>query len=89
MSFFWGAINRDPARYPDPDRLDLTRGEVDHYSFGMGAHYCLGARLARLEIQHAIGSLARRLPGLRLENDEPEYKTQLHLHGLASLPVSW
>jgi len=89
VSFFWGAINRDPERYADPDRLDLTRSGIDHYSFGMGAHYCLGASLARLEIQHAIGTLARRLPGLRLATDEPEYKTQLHLHGLVSLPVRW
>ncbi len=89
VSFFWGAINRDPERYADPDRLDLTRRDIDHYSFGMGAHYCLGASLARLEIQHAVGTLARRLPGLRLATDEPEYKTQLHLHGLVSLPVAW
>lgn len=89
VSFIWGAINRDPERYADPDRLDLTRAGIDHYSFGMGSHYCLGATLARLEIQHAIGTLARRLPGLRLTTDEPEYKTQLHLHGLVSLPVAW
>ncbi len=89
VTFIWGAINRDPERYPDPDRLDLTRGGIDHYSFGMGAHYCLGASLARLEIQHAIGTLTRRLPGLRLATDEPEYKPQLHLHGLVSLPVEW
>jgi cytochrome P450 len=89
VSFIWGAINRDPARYPEPDRLDLRRENVEHYSFGMGSHYCLGARLARLEIEQAMSTLARRLPGLRLETDEPEYKTQLHLHGLASLPVSW
>ena len=55
----------------------------------MGAHYCLGSQLARLEIQQAMGALARRLPNLRLDVDEPVYKTQLHLHGLASLPVSW
>jgi len=89
VSFFWGAINRDPDHYADPDRLDLRRSGIDHYSFGMGAHYCLGASLARLELQHAIGTLTRRLPGLRLATDEPVYKTQLHLHGLVSLPVSW
>lgn len=89
VSFIWAAINRDPARYAEPDRLDLTRPDIRHYSFGMGEHYCLGASLARLEIQHAIGTLVRRLPGLRLETEEPEYKTQLHLHGLVSLPVSW
>lgn len=89
VSFIWAAINRDPARFPDPDRLDLRRPDPDHYSFGMGANYCLGAQLARLEIQLSLGTLARRLPGLRLEVERPEYKPQLHLHGLASLPVSW
>ena len=89
VSLVWGAINRDPDRYPEPDRLDLSRPEIDHQSFGMGSHFCLGASLARLEIQHAIGTLARRLPGLRLATDEPEYKPNLHLHGLATLPVSW
>ena len=89
VSFIWGAINRDPEAYPDPDRLDLRREGPAHYSFGMGAHFCLGASLARLEIQHAVGALARRIPGLRLATHEPEYKTQLHLHGLVSLPVEW
>jgi cytochrome P450 len=89
VSLFWGAINRDPDRYPDPDRLDVSRPDIDHYSFGMGAHFCLGASLARLEIQHAIGTLVRRLPGLRLATDTPEYKPHLHLHGLARLPVAW
>ena len=89
VSFIWGAINRDPDAYPEPDRLDLRRKDVSHYSFGMGAHYCLGASLARLEVQHAIGTLARRFPNLRLASAKPEYKTQLHLHGLESLPVAW
>lgn len=85
----WGAVNRDPERYADPDRLDLERSHIDHHSFGMGAHYCLGAALARLEIQQAVATLARRLPGLRLASDELVYKPQLHLHGLATLPVAW
>lgn len=84
-----GAVNRDPARWEDPDRLDIERRDIGHNSFGMGAHFCLGASLARLEIQQAILALAERLPTLRLEVDEPAYKPQLHLHGLASLPVSW
>jgi cytochrome P450 len=85
----WGAVNRDPERYAYPDRLDLERKAIDHHSFGMGAHYCLGASLARLEIQEAIQALARRLPGLRLATDALVYKPQLHLHGLATLPVAW
>jgi cytochrome P450 len=86
--FFWGAVNRDPARYLEPDRLDITRSDVDHHSFGMGAHFCLGASLARLELRHAFGAIGQRLPGLKLAG-EPVYKGQLHVHGLASLPVRW
>ena len=86
--FFWGATNRDPARYEDPDRLDITRDDIDHHSFGMGAHFCLGSNLARLELRHAFSALATQLPGLRLAG-EPAYKGQLHVHGLASLPVAW
>ena len=86
--FFWGATNRDPARYEEPDRLDITRDDIDHHSFGMGAHFCLGSNLARLELRHAFSALATKLPGLRLTS-EPVYKGQLHVHGLASLPVAW
>ncbi len=89
VSLFWGAINRDPAHFPDPDRLDIRRDRLDHYSFGMGANYCLGASLARLEIQHSIETLFRRLPTLRIGDGEIVYKPQLHLHGLARLPVAW
>jgi len=86
--FFWGAVNHDPARYRDPDRLDITRQDIDHHSFGMGAHFCLGSALARLELRHAFRALSQRIPGLRLTGD-PVYKPQLHVHGLHSLPVAW
>ncbi|MBW2425669.1 MAG: cytochrome P450 [Deltaproteobacteria bacterium] len=89
VMLIWGGINRDPEHFTDPHRLDFTRENVDHYSFGMGRNYCLGARLARLEIQHSVGTLVQRLPGLRLVEEELEYKPQLHLHGLARLPVAW
>ena len=84
-----GAANRDPARFPQPDRLDLERQDVEHHSFGLGAHFCLGASLARIEIQEGILALAERAPGLRVEVEEPVYKAQLHVHGLESLAVSW
>ncbi|MFO0690353.1 MAG: cytochrome P450 [Myxococcota bacterium] len=89
VTFVWGAINRDPAHFPDPHRLDFERTAQDHFSFGMGPNYCLGASLARLEIECAVRTLLERLPGLRLVEREIEYKPQLHLHGLARLRVAW
>jgi cytochrome P450 len=84
-----GAANRDPERFPDPDRLDVERADVEHHSFGMGSHFCLGASLARLEIQEAIGALVARLPGMTVDPDKVVYRPSLHLHGLESLPVTW
>ncbi len=84
-----GAANRDPERFPDPDRLDIQRAENPHLSFGHGLHFCLGAPLARLEGQIAITTLLRRMPGLRLDAEEPEWLPSLTLRGLASLPMSF
>ena len=60
------AANRDPAVYPDPDRFDVTREDTHHQSFGGGAHLCLGAHLARLESQIAIGKLVQRVSEIEL-----------------------
>lgn len=85
----WGAANRDPKHFPDPDRLDITRANVNHVAFGAGIHYCLGASLARLEIRICIGTLLRRFPHLQLATDNLEYHANFDLHGLKSLPVTF
>ncbi|HSE93732.1 MAG TPA: cytochrome P450 [Methylomirabilota bacterium] len=86
---FIGAADRDPAQFPEPDRLDIARADNRHIAFGWGIHFCLGAPLARLEGQIAIGTLVRRLPKLALAVDRPEYRQSLTLRGLQALPVSF
>ena len=85
-----GAANRDPAIYPNPDRLDITRTNIRPLSFGGGIHYCLGAQLARIEGEIAIGTLLRRLPNLRLDDtDHPDWRQTFVLRGLNKLPATW
>jgi cytochrome P450 len=85
-----GSANRDPAVYPDPDRLDITRRDVRPMSFGGGIHYCVGAQLARIEGEIAIGTLLRRLPNLRLSDvDHPDWRQTFVLRGLNKLPARW
>ncbi|WP_262287257.1 cytochrome P450 [Micromonospora sp. MA102] len=82
-----GAANRDPGRYPEPERFDPWRPQVHPLSFGAGPHYCLGAGLARLEAQVAFPLLLRRLPGLALAGPG-ERRVRLTLRGYATLPVT-
>ncbi len=82
-----GAANRDPERFPDPDRLDLTRPDNVHVGFGHGVHYCLGSNLARLEARHALRGLIQRFPQMKLAVDQPRWKRNLILHGMEALPV--
>jgi pimeloyl-[acyl-carrier protein] synthase len=84
-----GAANRDPERFPDPDRLDLARMPNRHVAFGGGIHFCLGAPLARVEGRIAIGALLARLPGLELGPGAPVRRDTVTLRGLSSLPVSF
>jgi pimeloyl-[acyl-carrier protein] synthase len=86
---FIGAADRDPAQFPEPDRLDIERLDNRHVAFGWGSHFCLGAPLARVEGQIAINTLVQRLPKLTLATDRPEYRQSLTLRGLSSLPVSF
>jgi len=82
-----GGANRDPATIEDPERFDITRPEIPLISFASGIHYCLGANLARMEGQVAIGGLLDRFDTIDLVEDEAEWKPGLTLRGLARLPV--
>jgi cytochrome P450 len=85
-----GAANRDPAAYPDPDRLDIARPNILPLSFGGGIHFCLGAQLARIEGEIAIATLLRRLPKLRVDDPEhADWRQTFVLRGLNRLPASW
>jgi cytochrome P450 len=85
-----GAANRDPAVYPDPDKLDITRQNIRPMSFGGGIHYCLGAQLARIEGEVAIATLLKRMPTFRLDDPEnADWRQTFVLRGLNTLPASW
>ncbi|MFF0863620.1 cytochrome P450 [Nonomuraea sp. NPDC003560] len=85
------AVNRDPARFPDPHRFDVTREAGPQLGFGHGIHQCLGQQLARLEMRLAFPALLRRFPGLRLAvpAEEVPLRPRATIYGLASLPVTW
>jgi len=84
-----GAGNRDPERFPDPDRLDLGRTDNRHLAFGWASHFCFGAALARIEGQLVIGAIARRMVNLKLEPGPLVWRDNLGLRGLTSLPVTF
>jgi cytochrome P450 len=83
------AANRDPARFPDPDRLDITREDNRHVAFGWGAHFCFGGPLARLESQIVFEEMLQWFPQWSLEPGPLVWRTNLGIRGLTSLPVNF
>ncbi len=81
------AANRDPAVFSDPDTFDVARNDRRHLAFGGGAHLCLGAPIARLEVSVALRELARRFPRLRLAGDAT-WRPRLMFRGRAVVPVT-
>jgi hypothetical protein len=84
-----GAANRDPAAFPDPDRLDLTRTDLKTTTWGGGAHLCMGRNLALQEFEITLEVLLERCPGLQLETLDPPFRANPLMRGLEHLPMHW
>ena len=82
-----GAANRDPERFPEPDRLDLARSDNRHVAFAWAGHFCFGAPLARIEGAVALGALLDRYPEMSLADETVTWRPNLGLRGLTSLPL--
>jgi len=87
--WFIPSANRDPAKFPEPDRFDITRDPNPHVAFGSGIHHCLGATLARVEGQEAFSALVDRFAALHLTTEELEYQPSITFRSLKALPVTW
>jgi len=85
-----GAANRDPAVFPDPDKIDITRRPNDHLGLAIGRHFCLGAPVARLEGKIVFDTLARQIPHVQLAADPRDirYRKHVFLRGLEELPIT-
>ena len=88
IALLLGAANRDPAVFDRPDLFIPHRDDQKNVSFGAGIHFCIGAPLARLELQISLKVLFERLPKLRL-SEEPRYRDSYHFHGLEELLAEW
>ena len=83
-----GSANRDPQRFTNPDRFNITRNEGRHLGFGIGIHFCIGAPLVRLEAEIVFESILRRFPKISLATETLEWQEHPIFRGLKSLPVS-
>jgi pimeloyl-[acyl-carrier protein] synthase len=87
--FVQGSANRDPRKFENPDRLDLSRQYNPHMSLGEGRHFCVGAMLARVEASVAFRMLLERLPDMRLADVPLQYDSRITLRRLLALPVQF
>lgn len=89
VGLLYASGNRDARRFVDPDKLDLTRRDNPHLSFGLGIHYCIGAPLARVELQTSFQTLLKRLPGIRIAREPVEYTGGFVIRGHKAMPVEF
>lgn len=89
VGLLYASGNRDPRRFPSPDNLDLRREENPHLTFGLGIHYCIGAPLARVELQISFETLLRRLPEIRISKEPVEYTGGFVIRGHKAMPVEF
>ena len=87
VAMLFGSANRDPRRFRDPDRFDSARGDTAHVGFGGGIHFCIGAPLARLELEVSLAELARQAPAIDLAA-EPRYHPTFVIRGLRELALA-
>lgn len=89
VGLLYASGNRDARRFSDPDKLDLTRRDNPHLTFGLGIHYCIGAPLARVELQTSFQTLLKRLPGIRIAREPVEYTGGFVIRGHKAMPVEF
>ena len=89
VGLLYASGNRDPRRFTNPDSLDLARKDNPHLTFGLGIHYCIGAPLARVELQTSFETLLKRLPKIRIAKEPVEYTGGFVIRGHKAMPVEF
>jgi pimeloyl-[acyl-carrier protein] synthase len=82
------SANRDPEKFENPDKMDITRWPNPHVAFGAGVHHCLGATIARVEGQEVFKALAERYPNLQLKRPDMDYRESIVFRSIIEMPVS-